>query len=145
MSQKKVFDFFQDHSENYLKMAFDLSRQQRLQHPDGQGRSGSDCGDLVEVFLVLDNARIQSVYLHVEGCFNTYACANTVAYLAEGLAVADAWRISADQVLAFLETLGEQKRHCAEMAVAALRNALRDGGAKQQAPWKKIYQRKRMD
>jgi nitrogen fixation NifU-like protein len=120
----KVFDFWQDHSINYLEMAFRHDRRERLQNPDGYGKRTGECGDTVEMFLHVKNGRIQTVSFDTDGCINTNACANAVSHLSEGKTVDAAWEITPEAVIEFLETLKEENYHCAELAVGALFRAL---------------------
>ena len=124
MDKDKVFDFWQDHSRQYLEMAFNADRRERLQNPDGHGKRTGECGDTVEMFLTFRADQIQSVSFDTDGCLDTNACANTVALLAEGKELADAWEITPEDVIAYLETLPREKNHCAELAVGAFYLAL---------------------
>jgi len=121
-----MFDFWQDHSTNYLEMAFSTDRRERLENPNGYGKRTGECGDTVEMFLCLRDNRIQSVSFDTDGCLNTNACANTVARLAEGKDLAAAWEITPEDVVEYLETLPQDKKHCAELAVGAFYLALAD-------------------
>ena len=118
------FDFWQDHSARYLEMALRRDRCEVIEHPDGYGKRTGDCGDTVEMFLTIRDARIHSVSFDIDGCINTNACANTVAELAEGRKVKDAWAITSKDVVAYLETLPPENTHCAELAVGAFYLAL---------------------
>ena len=46
-----------------------------------------------------------------DGCINTNACANTVSHLSEGKTIEDAWEITPEDVIEFLETLPEENYH----------------------------------
>jgi nitrogen fixation NifU-like protein len=138
MSQKP-FDFFQDHSLKFLEMALKTDRLEPLADPDGIGRHTGDCGDTVEMFLKLQGEIIVQVAFQVQGCLNTVASANAVAELIEGRPIADAWELTPEKVIEFLETLPRGHHHCAELAVGALYRALADARSKQQQPWRKMY------
>ena len=62
----------------------------------------------------------------IRGCRNTHASANAVAVLAEGEKIEDAWEITPETVIGFLETLPDDHFHCAELAVGAFYLALAD-------------------
>ena len=132
--------FWQEHSLHYLEMAFRSDRREFVEHPDGYGKRTGDCGDTVEMFLSIRDDRIQSVSFDTNGCINTNACANTVAQLAEGKKIKDAWEITAEDVVAYLETLPSESTHCAELAVGAFYLALSNFQQLQRHPWKKLYQ-----
>jgi len=138
---KEPFDFWQDHSLKYLEMALKSDRMEPLDDPDGQGRHTGDCGDTVTVFLKLRGKAVAQAAFQVQGCMNTVACANAVAELIEGRPIEEAWELTPERVIAFLETLPKAHYHCAELAVGALYRALADVRSKQREPWKKKYQK----
>lgn len=141
MEQKKT-DFWQHHSLHFLEMAFRNDRRERVAHPDGYGKRTGECGDTVEIYLTIDSGRIRSVSYEANGCMNTNACANTVAELAEGRKTEDAWELTSEDVVAYLETLPPENTHCAELAVGAFYLALTKWQEFQRRPWKKLYQGK---
>jgi len=134
------FDFWRDHSLHYLEMAFRYDRRGRLQKPDGYGKRTGECGDTVEMFLGIEDSRIQSVSFDTNGCINTNACANTVSHLVEGKPIEEAWDITPEDVVEFLETLPKENYHCADLAVGAFYLALANYQELQRNPWKKPYQ-----
>lgn len=125
-SKEKPFDFWQDHSLRYLEMAFRTDRRERVENPDGFGTRTGDCGDTVSFFLTLRGDRLESVSFETNGCMNTTACANAVAEFAEGKTVEEAWGITPEKIVDYLETLPKGHTHCAELAVGALYLALAD-------------------
>lgn len=139
MGEKK-FDFYQDHSRNYLEMALSAERQAVMAYPDGYGKRTGECGDTVEIFLKVRGNKVESVSYHADGCINTHACCNTVALMAEGSDVNAAWEIRPERVVKFLETLPPDHTHCAELAVGALYLALSRYQEIARNPWKKSYQ-----
>jgi nitrogen fixation NifU-like protein len=139
--EEKTFDFWQDHSLKYLEMALRTDRRERLESPDGYGKRTGECGDTVEMFITVRNNRLHSVTFDSIGCMNTNACANTIAHLAEGRTVEEAWEISPPDVVDFLETLPDHETHCAELAVGAFYLALAKYQEHRKAPWKKPYQK----
>jgi nitrogen fixation NifU-like protein len=133
------FDFWQDNSINYLEMAFRHERRERVHNPDGYGKRTGECGDTVEMFLGVKGGRIQTVFFDTDGCINTNACANTVSHLSEGKIIEDAWDITPEEVIEFLETLSKENYHCAELAVGAFYIALANYQELQRNSWKKPY------
>jgi nitrogen fixation NifU-like protein len=140
--EPKKFDFWQDHSAHYLEMAFRTDRREVIKQPDGYGKRTGGCGDTVEMYLTVCKDRIQSVSFETNGCLSTSACANTVAKLAEGKRVEEAWRIIPEDVVDYLETLPPQNTHCAELAVGAFYLALRNYQEFKRDSWKKLYREK---
>ena len=71
-------------------------------------------------------AVVKRLFFELDGCINTNACSNTVAGLVEGKPVEQCWNVTPADVIDFLETLPEDHRHCAELAVGTLYLALAD-------------------
>ena len=92
--------------------------------------------------MIICDDRIDSVFFEIQGCLNTIACANTVARLVEGKKIKDAWAITPEDVVAYLETLPAEHAHCAELAAGAFYLALINWQELQRHPWKKSYQGK---
>lgn len=117
---KKLAELLKNHSRNFLEMAFCTDHNKRIDNPDGYGQSTNECGDTVEMFLTVRGEKIVSVSLDVDGCINTNACSKAVAFMAEGKKVGQAWGITQEMVINYLETLPAREIHCAELAVSAL-------------------------
>ncbi|MCF8093169.1 MAG: iron-sulfur cluster assembly scaffold protein [Desulfotignum sp.] len=119
-------DFWNRHSAQYLEMAFDTCHKEVLQNPDGYGKRTGDCGDTVQFFIKVKAGVLDQVSFFTQGCLNTTACCNTVATLARGKTVDQAWEITPDHVVDFLKTLPEDHEHCAQLAVGGFYLALSD-------------------
>lgn len=126
----KTMDFWNDHSEKYLEMAFDYTRRERLAVPDGYGKRTGECGDTIEFFLGLSDGKLKTVAYDSNGCTNTHACASTLAMMVEGRTLEDGWNITPEIIAEYLETLPEDEFHCAELAVGAFYLALSDAAKK---------------
>jgi nitrogen fixation protein NifU and related proteins len=119
-------DFWQHHSVSYLEMALASDRHEKIENPDGYGKKTGECGDSVEFFLAIEQKRVASVSFSTDGCLNTNACANTVAHLCEGKTLDEAWELTPEAIVEFLQTLPAHETHCAELAVGAFYLALAD-------------------
>jgi nitrogen fixation NifU-like protein len=137
--KENTFNFWQDHSDRYLEMAFRSDRRGTIEHPDGYGKHTGQCGDTVEIFLNLSGDRIRALTYSTDGCLNTNACANAVAELVEGKTIVQAWETAPEDVVKLLQTLPSDHHHCAELAVGALYRALANCTELQRSPWKKLY------
>ena len=130
-------------SAHYLEMATQMDKRRIMKDPDGYSKRTGECGDTVEMFLMVRKNRVHSVSFITDGCINTHACANCVAFLAEGKSIAEAWEITPEKVINFLETLPEENTHCAELAVGAFYLALVNFQEFKHAPWKRLYGKRR--
>ena len=139
---ERILAALKNHSKQYLQMALKRDKQAAFENPDGYGKRTGDCQDTVEMFLMVNQEQIQDIAYQADGCLNTHACANTVACFAQGKTIGEAWDISAEQVIQYLETLPEWEHHCAELAVGAFYRALVDYQNMRKAPWKRQYRRK---
>jgi NifU-like protein involved in Fe-S cluster formation len=114
------------YSATVRRLIAELPNQGRL--PDAVSGSAENqvCGDLVEIHLVVNSAGVvEQSRFQAGGCPAAIAAAAAVAVLVEGKSRQEAGAIGVEQVLEYLEGLPPHKRHGAEMAVRALRQALR--------------------
>ncbi len=96
---------------------------------DSIGTVGSaDCGDMLRMFLkftekdgkkVIDRASFQSF-----GCQTAIAIASMATEMLKGKSVADAQKLSAEEMTTELGPLPPVKIHCGQMVEGALRSAL---------------------
>lgn len=136
---EKTKEWLRQHSPQYVDMAFRAPKQGALADKNGYGMQCSDCGDKVEIFLKVVDGTIERMGIQVRGCQNILACANATLQLLEGKSVSYAWGLSPQKVVDFLETLPEDRLHCAELVVGAVRAALENHRQIARAPWKRIY------
>ncbi len=122
----KQFDFWQDHSETFLTMAYLWDRRKAMEQPDGCGRKTGDCGDSITLYLRIREDIIDQVTFELAGCLNTNACCNALAVLVEGKKMEESWDISPQDIIEFLETLPVDHHHCADLTVGTFYLALAD-------------------
>jgi nitrogen fixation protein NifU and related proteins len=132
----------QTYSERFVEMASKSDRLGILEKPDGRGKQTGECGDTVEIFLSVRAGQIRMVTYQINGCLNTVACTNALAYLVEGRSVVDSWEITPENLINFLETLPADHHHCAELVVGTFYKALNDYNLLQREPWRKDYSRR---
>ena len=120
----KHFDFWQDHSDTFLTMAYLWDRRKAMEEPDGYGRKTGICGDTVAIYLAIVEGVIGGVNFELDGCINTNACCNALAALVEGKKAEQSWDITPTDIISFLETLPKDHYHCAELTVGTFYLAL---------------------
>ncbi|MBA3011963.1 MAG: iron-sulfur cluster assembly scaffold protein [Proteobacteria bacterium] len=123
-STGESFDFWNDHSLEFLEMAMKRDFQESVQASDGYGKSARDCGDVVEFYLMKKNGRLSTISYDIQGCLFSHACANTIIKLALNASVEQARTIRAQDIVDYLKTLPEKETHCAAHALAAFNAAL---------------------
>lgn len=139
--EQEVLEFWRHHSVNFLKMALENDRLERIEHPDGYGKCSRECGDTLELFLMMHDGCVRSASFYTEGCIYTIACANALVNMIAGKSIEEALALSSEQIVDFLETLPKAEKHCAELAVRTLRTALLDIRENERRPWAKFYRK----
>jgi len=110
-----------------------------LPNPDGHAMPKGACGDYIELFLRIDDDLITDARFMPEGCLNTVACGSAVTSLAKGASLREAAEIDAERIEGLLGGLHKDHRHCAVLAAATLKAAIRDYLKKRSEPWKRPY------
>lgn len=113
----------------------------RLREPQGTGAAMSSCGDTVEFTLRIKEDRILDIGFLVHGCGTTSAVASFTTELVKGKTICEALRIGAEEIISGLGKFPVEQRHCAELAAAALKEALRNYNEFKREPWKRAYTR----
>ncbi|HJX30249.1 MAG TPA: iron-sulfur cluster assembly scaffold protein [Thermodesulfobacteriota bacterium] len=113
----------------------------RIEEPQGRGAATGICGDNMEMTLRINNDRILDINFLTEGCGTTAAVGSMTTELAKGKTVQEALEISPEDVIAAVEGLPPEHRHCADLASTTLKEALKDYLANKQEPWKRAYKR----
>jgi len=121
---EESFDFWNDHSLEFLEMAMKRDHQESVQAPDGYGKNVRDCGDAVEFYVMVKGERFTSISYDIKGCLFSHACANTIIKLVQNAGIEQARKIGAKDILDYLKTLPEKEAHCATHALAAFNRAL---------------------
>ncbi len=111
----------------------------RIQDPQGLGRTTGACGDSMEISLRVKGDRILDANFYTEGCGTTAAVGSMTTQLVMGKTIREAFKIGPEEIIAALEGLPEEHAHCAELAAATLKEALRDYLAFKREPWKRGY------
>lgn len=98
----------------------------RMNDPTSAAYLKGPCGDSMEFYLVIEDAKISDIKYYTDGCCATRACAAMVAHLAYGKTVNEALDISAGDVIKLLKGLPEDHLHCSILAVSTLYRAIAD-------------------
>ena len=102
----------------------------------------SSCGDSMWIWLKIKDNVIQNATYLSDICIGAISSGSMLTELVKGKRIAEALGISSDDILRALGGLPENFVHCATLAEAALKVAIRDYNAYKAAPWKRFYERK---
>lgn len=98
-----------------------------LPDANGTGTIGdAGCGDSIQVCVHIEDDTIRNVSFLCQGCPTAVACGSATCELALGKTIHEAVRITEDTVSDYLGGLPEEKLHCSNLGVAALRYAIAD-------------------
>ncbi|MBK5190969.1 MAG: Fe-S cluster assembly scaffold protein NifU [Methanosarcinales archaeon] len=99
----------------------------KIENPDGYGKVGNPvCGDLMEMFIKVDDDIITDIKFRTFGCGSAIATSSMVTEMAKGMHVDEAMKITRGDVADELEGLPPRKMHCSNLAANALQEAITD-------------------
>jgi nitrogen fixation NifU-like protein len=98
-----------------------------IEDADGVGKMGSPvCGDLMEIYIKVQDAHIADVKFRTFGCGAAIASSSMLSEMVQGKTLEDALGITDEQVAQALGGLPEQKMHCSNLAASTLHKAIED-------------------
>lgn len=104
-----------------------------MENPDGYGKVGNpSCGDIMEIFLKIENDIITDVKFRTFGCASAIATSSVSTEMVLGKDIHEALAITNKVVAEALGGLPAMKMHCSVLAEEALKEAIEDYLAKKQ-------------
>ncbi len=98
-----------------------------IENADGVGEVGNArCGDIMKMFLKIDNGIITDVKFKTFGCGAAIATSSMATELIKGKFIDDALKLTNKAVVEALEGLPPAKIHCSVLAEQAIKTALAD-------------------
>ena len=131
--------------ESYSATVIDHAQNPRntgsIYDADGLAVVTGPCGDTMEIWLKVSDSIVHRATFWTDGCGTTIAAGSMITELAEGKTVAEAFKITQQQVLTALGGLPEESSHCALLAANTLKEAVKDYLDTRNEPWKKVYRK----
>ncbi|MCK5059139.1 MAG: Fe-S cluster assembly scaffold protein NifU [Candidatus Aminicenantes bacterium] len=91
------------------------------------GRVGNPvCGDLMEIYIKVEDNKIEDIKLKTFGCGSAIATASMVTEMARGKTLEEAEKITRQDVADELDGLPPIKMHCSNLAADALKDAIKN-------------------
>lgn len=98
-----------------------------IEDADGIGEVGNaKCGDIMKIYLKIDNDIITDVKFETFGCGSAIASSSMATELIKGKPVSEALQLSNKAVAEALDGLPEHKLHCSVLAEEAIKAAIED-------------------
>lgn len=98
-----------------------------IENPDGYGKVGNpSCGDIMEIFLKINNDIITDIKFRTFGCASAIATSSISTEMVLGKSIDEALKITNKAVAEALGGLPAQKMHCSVLAEEALKEAIED-------------------
>lgn len=82
------------------------------------------CGDSLTIYLKVENSVIEEISYLVYGCCASITTSSMTSVLAKGKTLEDAMKITDDNIVVALNGLPEEKKHCSNLGIRALQNAI---------------------
>lgn len=98
-----------------------------IQDADGVGEVGNaKCGDIMKMYLKIDNGVIEDVKFKTFGCGSAIASSSMATELVKGKTINEALSVTNKAVAEALDGLPPIKMHCSVLAEQAIKSALVD-------------------
>ena len=105
-----------------------------IEDADGIGEVGNaKCGDIMKIYLKIDNEIITDVKFETFGCGSAIASSSMATEMIKGKPVTEALELTNKAVAEALDGLPAHKMHCSVLAEEAIKNALEDYQSKKKA------------
>jgi nitrogen fixation protein NifU and related proteins len=97
-----------------------------MEDADAIGREGNPvCGDMMELFLKIEDGRIINVKFRTFGCGAAIATSSIATEMVKGKTLEESLTLSRNDIAEALGGLPANKMHCSNLATDALRSAVR--------------------
>ncbi len=98
-----------------------------IENADGVGQVGNaKCGDIMKIYLKIDNDIITDVKFETFGCGSAIASSSMATEMIKGKPLADALKLTNQAVAEALDGLPAHKMHCSVLAEEAIKSAVKD-------------------
>jgi len=98
-----------------------------IENADGVGEEGNmKCGDIMKIYLKIDNDIITDVKFNTFGCGSAIATSSIATEMIKGKSVSEALSLTNKAVVEALDGLPANKIHCSVLAEEAVKAAVKD-------------------
>ena len=109
-----------------------------IENPDGVGEVGNPvCGDIMKIYLKIDNDIITDVKFETFGCGSAIASSSMATELIKGKTIDEALAVTNKQVVEALGGLPAYKLHCSVLAEESIKSAVKNYYDRNNIPYDK--------
>ena len=115
------------YSEKVVELFMNPKNVGRIEDADGVGTVGNPvCGDVMKIYLKIENGRIVDVKFETFGCAAAIATSSMVTEMVKGKTLEEALKVSNKDVAQALGGLPPHKLHCSLLAEEGIKAAIED-------------------
>ena len=119
------------YSQKVIDLFMNPKNVGRIDNADGVGEVGNPvCGDVMKIYLKIENDRIVDVKFETFGCAAAIATSSMVTEMVKGKTLQEALQVTNKDVAEALDGLPPQKLHCSLLAEEGIKAAIEDYLAK---------------
>lgn len=120
-------DFTQSYSPLVLEHVRHPQNMGEIKNADAEATVGNPvCGDIMKLYLKIKDNIIKDIKFQTLGCGAAIATSSMITTLVKGKTIAEAEKISKQNLAESLGGLPAVKMHCSVLAVDALQKALKE-------------------
>jgi nitrogen fixation NifU-like protein len=114
-----------DYSEKVIEHFMCPQNAYSMPDADAEGSFGDpSCGDYLTFYIKVKDRCIYEISYLVFGCAASIATSSMTSVLAKGKSLDEALKITEEDIIEALDGLPENKIHCSNLGVSALRTAI---------------------
>lgn len=119
--------FTEDYTDTVIEHFMSPRNAGIINDANGEGTAGDKgCGDYLKIYIKINNNLIENISFMVYGCPASIATSSILTEIVKGKSVEDALKVTEDDIVEALGGLPENKKHCSNLGVKALKNAIDD-------------------
>lgn len=98
-----------------------------IKNPDGYGMAGSpSCGDMMEIFLRIENEIIKEAKFRTFGCASAIASSSITTEMILNKSIEEVLLMTNSSIVENLDGLPAKKIHCSVLAEEVIKEAIKD-------------------
>jgi len=112
---------FSDKAISILDQNLNLGK---MENPSVSARHQGVCGDILFLFLKIDQDVIKEAAFEYIGCAGLQVCASAITEMIRGIPLAEARQIEAKDIIDYLDYIPQRNSECPEISREALHKCL---------------------